>query len=204
MRAETSVNQPFLTMQVLVTLLICLVMAVIVVMLVLWWQHRLRDRLLAQQRSQQEGTVDRLLGSIGNDKEKLLREHQEQLAAKEARIVELERGNARLRDRLTSSGIAGLFGSGRREVVSALLLENAQLHELLTQKQEQMREMMGELTQRLMDRLDEQTRESARAVRYKQALLSAFLQQQETQQLLDRLLADGQVRPPLPDAPDET
>ncbi len=204
MRAETSVNQPFLTMQVLVTLLICLVMAVIAVMLVLWWQHRLRDRLLAQQRSQQEGTVDRLLGSFGNDKEELLREHQEQLAAKEARIVELERVNARLRDRLTSSGIAGLFGSGRREVVSALLLENEQLHELLTQKQEQMREMMGDLTQRLMDRLDEQTRESARAVRYKQALLSAFLQQQETQQLLDRLLADGQVRPPLPDAPDET
>lgn len=202
MVAETS-GEPFFTVQVLLTLLICLVLAAAAILVVIWLQHRLRDRQLAQQRAQQEGTIDRLLSSFGDDKDELAREHQAQLAEREARITALERENGRLRDRLTSSGIAGLFGGGRREVLSALLLENEQLHELLTQKQEQMREMMGDLTQRLMDRLDEQTRESAQAVRYKQALLSAFLQQQETRQLLDRLIADGQVRPESAGTPEE-
>jgi cell division protein FtsL len=202
MVAETS-GEPFFTVQVLLTLLICLVLAAAAILVVIWLQHRLRDRQLAQQRAQQEGTIDRLLSSFGEDKDELAREHQAQLAEREARITALERENGRLRDRLTSSGIAGLFGGGRREVLSALLLENEQLHELLTQKQEQMREMMGDLTQRLMDRLDEQTRESAQAVRYKQALLSAFLQQQETRQLLDRLIADGQVRPESAGTPEE-
>ncbi|MGI6374518.1 MAG: hypothetical protein ACOX3S_00755 [Anaerolineae bacterium] len=203
MIAETS-GEPFFTVQVLVTLLICLVLAAVAILVTTWLQRRLRDRQLAQQRAQQEGTIDRLLSSFGDDKDELAREHQAQLAEREARIAALERENGRLRDRLTSSGIAGLFGGGRREVLSALLLENEQLHELLTQKQEQMREMMGDLTQRLMDRLDEQTRESAQAVRYKQALLSAFLQQQETRQLLDRLIADGQVRPESASTPEET
>ena len=202
MVAETS-GEPFFTVQVLLTLLICLVLAAAAILVVIWLQHRLRDRQLAQQRAQQEGTIDRLLSSFGDDKDELAREHQAQLAEREARITALERENGRLRDRLTSSGIAGLFGGGRREVLSALLLENEQLHELLTQKQEQMREMMGDLTQRLMDRLDEQTRESAQAVRYTQALLSAFLQQQETRQLLDRLIADGQVRPESAGTPEE-
>ena len=87
----------------------------------------------------------------------------------------------------------GVFGGGKREVVSALLLENEQLHELLAQKQAELRDLMSDLSTRLVERMDEQAQESARAVRYKQALLSAFLQQQETRQLLDRLIADGRL-----------
>ena len=157
--------------------------------------------MLAQQRTQQEGTIERLLSSFGADKEQLLRDQEALVAQREIRIAALERENARLRDRLTSSGLLGVFSGGKREVVSALLLENEQLHELLAQKQEQMRDLMADMTGRLMDRFDEQAQESARAVRYKQALLSAFLQQQETRQLLDRLIADGKVEPTPPASP---
>jgi hypothetical protein len=58
------------------------------------------------------------------------------------------------------------------------------------------------LTTKLADRIDEQTRESARAVRYKQALLSAFLQQDEARRLLDQMIAEGRVKPTTP-APGE-
>jgi hypothetical protein len=47
------------------------------------------------------------------------------------------------------------------------------------------------MTGKLLERLDEQAQESARAVRYKQALLSAFLEREETRTLLNRMLADG-------------
>jgi len=201
MSAETSLAQMIFTPAVLLTVLICLLLAAAGLWLAVWWQRRSRDRLLAQQRTQQEGAIERLLSSFGADKEQLIREREELVTQREARIAALERENARLRDRLTSSGLLGVFGGGKREVVSALLLENEQLHELLAQKQEQMRDLMADMTGRLMDRFEEQAQESARAVRYKQALLSAFLQQQETRQLLDRLIADGKVEPAPPPAP---
>jgi hypothetical protein len=201
MAEETTLAQVIFSPPVLLTFLVCLLLAAVGIWLALWWQRRSRDKVLTQQRTQQEGTIERLLSSFGADKEQLIREQEALVAQRDARIAALERENSRLRDRLTSSGLLGVFGSGKREVVSALLLENEQLHELLAQKQEQMRDLMADMTGRLMDRFDEQAQESARAVRYKQALLSAFLQQQETRQLLDRLIADGKVEPaPLPPA----
>jgi hypothetical protein len=200
MAEETTLAQVIFSPPVLLTFLVCLLLAAVGIWLALWWQRRSRDKVLTQQRTQQEGTIERLLSSFGADKEQLIREQEALVAQRDARIAALERENARLRDRLTSSGLLGVFGSGKREVVSALLLENEQLHELLAQKQEQMRDLMADMTGRLMDRFDEQAQESARAVRYKQALLSAFLQQQETRQLLDRLIADGKVEPAPPSA----
>ena len=94
---------------------------------------------------------------------------------------------------MTSSGMLGIFGGKQRDVVSALLLENEQLHELLTAKQEQTRELVADLTNKLMARMDEQIADSSRAIRYKQALLSAFLQQTETRQLLNDMIAQGRL-----------
>ena len=201
MAEETTLAQAIFSPPVLLTFLVCLLLAAVGIWLALWWQRRSRDRLLTQQRMQQEGTIERLLSSFGADKEQLVREQEALVAQRDVRVAMLERENARLRDRLTSSGLLGVFTGGKREVVSALLLENEQLHELLAQKQEQMRDLMADMTGRLMDRFDEQAQESARAVRYKQALLSAFLQQQETRQLLDRLIADGKVEPTPPASP---
>ncbi len=90
--------------------------------------------------------------------------------------------------------MVGIFGRSRqRDAISALLLENEQLHELLAQKQEQLRELTTDLTNKLLARLDEQAQESARAVRYKQALLSAFLEREETRALLNKMLAEGDL-----------
>lgn len=190
---ETTFWQIVFSPAVLLTVLICLVLAGAVIWLLLYRQRRVQTRSLSQQREQQESTVDRLLRSFGSDKDALVHDYEARLAEKDARIASLERENSHLRDRLTSTGIMGVFGGGKREVVSALLLENEQLHELLAQKQAELRDLMSDLSTRLVERMDEQAQESARAVRYKQALLSAFLQQQETRQLLDRLIADGRL-----------
>ena len=192
---QTTLAQTLFSPPVLVTVLICLVLGAIAVLTTIWVMRRVRERQLGQQRAQQESTIDRLLASFGADRDEAARQHEAAIAERDARIATLERDNARLRERLASSGLLGAFGGGKREAISALLLENEQLHELLAQKQEQMRELTDDLMHKLLDRLDEQAQDSARAVRYKQALLSAFLQQQETRQLLDRLLADGSVKP---------
>ena len=60
--------------------------------------------------------------------------------------------------------------------------------------------------EKALKRLDEQaalqgerqqaaTEESTNAIRYKQVLLSAFLQQEEARSLLDRLIAEGRLSP---------
>jgi len=108
----------------------------------------------------------------------------------------LEAQVQRLRDRLASSGIMGLFGGKQRDVVTALLLENEQLHELLAQQQEDTRALMEDMSAKLLDRMEAQAEQSAKAVRYKQALLSAFLQQEETRQMLDRMINEGRVALP--------
>ena len=182
-----------LSPEVLVTFIVCAMLAGVIIWLVGGWQRRQRRNALAGQRVQQEGAIGRLLDALSQDKEKLVAEHEERLRERDQRIGALEGQVARLRDRITSSGILSLFGGRQRDVVSALLLENEQLHELLATKQLQLRELMADMTTKLMDRIDEQAQESARAVRYKQALLSAFLQHEEARSLLDRMIADGKV-----------
>jgi hypothetical protein len=87
-----------------------------------------------------------------------------------------------------------MFGSNRqRDVITALLLENEQLHELLTQRQTELRDMMADMSSKLVDRMDAQAQDNARAVRYKQALLSAFLEREETRQLLNNMIARGDL-----------
>jgi hypothetical protein len=191
--SSDSIWSVLLSPPVLLTIMACALLTGVLVWLVTANQHRQRERLLAQQRRTQEGTLERVLGAMADDKEKLVAEYEQQLRARDERIAALEREQARLRDRLTSSGILGLFGGKQRDIVSALLLENEQLHEIIAEKQGQLREMMQDLSSKLVQRMDEQAQESARAVRYKQALLSAFLQHSETQQLLDRLLTRGDV-----------
>jgi|GEM_PF-927561 hypothetical protein len=178
---------------VLVTFIVCALLAGLVVWLVSAWQRRQRHIALAEQREGQEATIQRLLDSLARDKEELIADYEARLRERDERIAALEREVARLRERATASGLLGLFGGKQREVLSALLLENEQLHELLAQKQEQLRELMADMTGKLLARLDEQARESARAVRYKQALLSAFLQHEEARRVLDRLIAEGKV-----------
>ncbi|MFH1084641.1 MAG: hypothetical protein V1772_02595 [Chloroflexota bacterium] len=180
---------------VLITFIICALLGAIALWLALRWQRRSGVQTLAQQRTHQEATIERLLDSVAKDKDQLIADYEQRLGERDERIVGLEREVSRLRDRLTSTGILGMFGGKQRDVVSALLLENEQLHELLAQKQLQLRDLVGDMTDKLMQRLDEQTQESARAVRYKQVLLSAFLQHSEARAMLDRLLAEGSVAP---------
>ncbi|MBN1400861.1 MAG: hypothetical protein JXA74_08480 [Anaerolineae bacterium] len=185
--------QTLLSPPVLVTFIVCAGLAALVIWLAVKWQRHQANVSLAQQRQMQEGTIERLLNSVAEDKEKIIAEYEERVSQREARIAELEREVSRLRDRLSSSGVLGLFGGKQRDVLGALLLENEQLHELLAQKQEQMRDLMADMTDKLLSRMDEQAQESAHAVRYKQALLSAFLQHTEARELLDRLLAEGRL-----------
>ena len=181
---------------VLLTFIVCALIAGVIIWVLNGLHRRQRERLLADQRVHQEATLQRLLDTVAQDKDEIVAEYERQLRERDQQIAALEREVARLRDRLSSSGMLGLFGGRQRDVVSALLLENEQLHELLAKKQEQRRDMMADMTGKLMERLDEQAQESARAVRYKQALLSAFLQHEETRRLLDSMIAEGKIAEP--------
>ncbi len=177
---------------VLITIIVLAILAGVLLWVRGLLAARREQRLLAEQRRQQEATVERLLEATSLDKQRMLTEYEAQIKERDARIAELERQVERLRDRLTAGGVIGVFGGNRqRDAISALLLENEQLHELLAKKQEQLRELMADMTGKLMERLDEQAEESARAVRYKQALLSTFLEREETRALLNRMLTDG-------------
>jgi hypothetical protein len=178
---------------VLLTVLACIVLAAIVIWALSYVQNRRRSQALGEQRTLQESTIERLLDSVAQDKQKLVADYEARLLEQQDRITTLEQEISRLRDRLTSSGILGLFGGKQRDVVSALLLENEQLHELLAQKQGQLRDLMGDMTDKLLERMDEQAKESAQAVRYKQALLSAFLQQEEVRRMFDQMIVQGKV-----------
>lgn len=178
---------------VLLTVLVMIVLAGIVIWVLSYFQHRHRSQALGEQRTLQEATIERLMDSVAQDKRKLIADYEARLLDQQDRISALEQETSRLRDRLTSSGILGLFGGKQRDVVSALLLENEQLHELLARKQEDLRALMGDMTDKLLDRMDEQAKESAQAVRYKQALLSAFLQQEEVRRMFDQMIVQGKV-----------
>jgi hypothetical protein len=184
--------------KVFLTFLATAVVAGLIIWAVAATGRRRLERSLGQQRSQQETTLQRVLSSLEDDKEKVARKYEEEISARDARLAGLEREVARLRDRTTAGGFLSLFGRGQREGISALLLENEQLHEQLARQQEEMRDLVGDLTGKLMDRLERQYEESSRAVRYKQALLSNFLQQEEARQLLDRMLNEGRISPALP------
>lgn len=188
-------GQILLSAPVLITFIVCTALAALVVWLYSARMQRQRQSTLAEQRGQQEATIKRLLDSVAQDKDEVIAEYEGRLRERDERIAVLERKVGRLRDRVASSGVLSLFGGRQRDVVSALLLENEQLHELLAQKQVQMRDLMADMSGKILARMDEQAQENARAVRYKQALLSAFLQQQETRQLLEGLLTDGKVKP---------
>ena len=188
---------------VLVTLIVCVIIFGALTWLINAWHRRPGGKLLAEQRGYQEATVQRLLDSVSDDKDQVIAEYEARLREKDHQIAALEGNVSRLRDRLSSSGILGLFGGRQRDVVGALLLENEQLHELLLEKQEQMRRSMADVTTQMLDRMDEQTRATAQAVRYKQALLSAFLQHEEARQMLDRMIADGRLTSGEPNSPVE-
>ncbi|HHX66112.1 MAG TPA: hypothetical protein GX702_14635 [Chloroflexi bacterium] len=190
-----------LSPEVLVTFIVTALLAGLVIWLLTSLAERRRRGALAQQRLQQEDTIERLLSSLEQDKAKTVAEYEAHVRERDERITHLEGEINRLRDRLSSSGLMGLFGGRQRDVVSALLLENEQLHELVASQQAELREMMSDLTGKLLDRMDRQAQESARAVRYKQALLSAFLQQEEARRLLDQMVAEGRIAPP--DVPPE-
>ncbi len=192
--------------RVLLTFLATAAVAGVIIWLLSWRCRRRLEHALEEQRRQQEHTVSRLFDSLAHDKEELVRKYEEIIAEKQARIEALEKETARLRDRVTQGGLLSLFGRGQREAVSALLLENEQLHEQLARLQGEMRSLVGDLTGKLIDRLEKQYEESTRAVRYKQALLSTFLQQEEARQLLERMLAEGRLLPagePAPPSPAE-
>lgn len=189
---------------VLLTFIFCALVAGVIIWFINGAHRRQRERLLADQRVHQEATLQRLLDTVADDKDEIVAEYERRLRERDQQVTALEREVARLRDRLSSTGLMGLFGGRQRDVVSALLLENEQLHELLAKKQEQMRDLMADMTAKLMDRLDEQAQESARAVRYKQALLSGFLQHEETRRLLDSMIAEGKLaEPKLPEGEQE-
>ena len=121
---------------VLLTILAMLVLAALVIWLLNYSHSRRRSQALGDQRTLQEATIERLMDSVAEDKKKIIADYEAKLLEQQDRIAALEQETARLRDRLTSSGILGLFGSKQRDVVGALLLENEQLHELLARKQE--------------------------------------------------------------------
>ncbi len=185
-----------LSPQVLVTFLASLLLFGLVLWVILAWHGRRSRKGLAEQRTLQEAALERVLRAVDADKEQAVEAYEAQLREKEERIAQLEAQVGRLRDRLASSGVLGLFGGKQRDVVTALLLENEQLHELLAQQQEDTRELMADMSGKLLDRMEAQADQSAKAVRYKQALLSAFLQQEETRQMLDRMISEGRVSLP--------
>jgi len=199
---ETSVWGILLSPPVLVTFIVCAVLAGLIIWLLAKWQSRQRERSLSQQRGHQEATIERLLDSVAQDKEDVIAEYEGRLRDADRRVAALELEVQRMRDRMSSSGLLGLFGGSQRQVVSALLLENEQLHELLAEKQQESRDLVRDMTDKLIDRMDQQTRDSARAIRYKQALLSAFLEHSEARALLDRMIDEGKVKPQL--APTES
>lgn len=201
MEGNPSFVSTLLSPQVLVTFILCAFLAGVALWLASAWRKRQETKSLSQQRGQQEATIERLLDSMVRDKESVVAEYESRLSQRDERIATLEREVSRLRDRLSSSGLLGLFGGKQRDVLGALLLENEQLHELLAKKQEQLRDLVTDMTGKLVARLDEQAQESARAVRYKQALLSAFLQHEEARRLLDQLMADGKLSPRPPELP---
>ena len=201
---EPTFTDIILSPPVLLTFIFCALVAGVIIWFLNGVHRRQRERLLADQSVHQEATLQRLLDTVADDKDDVVAEYERRLRERDQQVTALEREVARLRDRLSSSGLMGLFGGRQRDVVSALLLENEQLHELLAKKQEQMRDLMADMTTKLMDRLDEQAQESARAVRYKQALLSGFLQHEETRRLLDSMIAEGKLADPkLPEGPSE-
>ncbi len=186
-----------LSPEVLLTFLASLALFGLVLWGALAWRARRSQRDLAEQRTLQEAALERVLRAVDADKEQAVAAYEAQLRERDERIAQLEAQVGRLRDRLASSGVLGLFGGKQRDVVTALLLENEQLHELLAQHQADTRELMQDMSAKLLDRMEAQADQSAKAVRYKQALLSAFLQQEETRQMLDRMLTEGRV--PLPE-----
>jgi hypothetical protein len=189
------ITNVLLDTRVLVTFIICTLLAAIAIWVVLSINNRRHRRALEQQRGQQEGAVSRILDSMAKSKDEIISDYESQLAGREQRLAALVKENKRLKDRMAQGGLMGMFGGGQRELVSALLLENEQLHELLAQKQEQLRDSIADLSNKLVERMDEQLQESANAIRYKQVLLSAFLQQEEARLLLDRLIAEGRLSP---------
>ncbi len=203
MPESRSIWQVLASPEVLLTIIACAIVAGVALWLGAAWRRRQQARALAEQRTLQESAIQRLLEAMAQDKRSTVADYEAELAAREGRIAALEAEVGRLRDRLSSSGLLGLFGGKQRDVVSALLLENEQLHELLARKQEQLRDLVADLSGKLVARLDEQAAESAKAVRYKQALLSAFLEREETRRLLDDMLARGAVAQPGQLAPSE-
>lgn len=183
----------WLSPQVFITFILCALLAGLIIWLLSMGNRRRRGKALSEQRRQQEETLQRLLNSTAQSSDELVAHYEERLRERNDHIAALENQVSRLRDRLTSAGFLGLFGSKQRHVVSALLLENEQLHELLTQKQADLHEMMIDMTTKLTDRIAEQAEDSTRAIRYKQALLSAFLQQEEARHLLDTMIAEGRL-----------
>lgn len=189
------IREILLDPRVLVTFIICAFLGILGVWLALALSRRQHEKTLTDQRRQQEEAVSRILDSFAEDKDEIVADYETRLKEQEGHIALLEKENARLKERLAQGGFLGMFGGRQRDVISALLLENEQLHEILAQKQEQLRELLADLTGKLLDRLDEQVAESTRAIRYKQVLLSAFLQQEEARSLLDRLIAEGRLSP---------
>jgi predicted RNase H-like nuclease (RuvC/YqgF family) len=186
----------WLSPQVLLTFLGSLLLFGLILWAVLAWHGQSSRQGMAEQRTLQEAALERVLRAVDADKQKTLESYEAQLRERETQIAHLEAQVSRLRDRLASSGIMGLFGNKQRDVVTALLLENEQLHELLTQSQTETRDLMQDMSTKLLDRMEAQADQSAKAVRYKQALLSAFLQQEETRQMLDRMINEGRVTLP--------
>ncbi len=179
--------------RVLVTFIICAILGGLAVWAAVTMTKRRYDKSLTDQRHQQEEAVSRILDSFSKSKDEIIADYEAQISELRQQASSQEKEIKRLKDRVAQGGLLGLFGGGQREVISSLLLENEQLHELLSQKQEQIRDLMQDMTGKLLDRLDEQVQENAKAIRYKQVLLSAFLQQEEARKLLDRFLADGRL-----------
>ena len=181
--------------RVLVTFIVCVILGALILWIVNLASNRKYAHALEEQRRQQESAVTRILDSVAKTKDELIADYEAQLQKREQQIAALEKDNKRLKDRVAQGGLLGMFGGGQREVISALLLENEQLHELLAQKQGQLRDVIQDMSEKLVNRLDEQLQESAHAIRYKQVLLSGFLQQEEARRLLDRFIAEGRLSP---------
>ena len=190
-----SLTDALLDPRVLVTFIICAFLGAVAVWATLAINNRKHKRALTDQRHQQESAVSRILDSVAKSKDEIIADYEAQLGERGRRVAFLEKESKRLKDRVAQGGLLGMFGGSQRQVVSSLLLENEQLHELLAQKQEQLRDTVEDLSVKLVNRLDEQVRESTNAIRYKQVLLSAFLQQDEARHLLDRLIAEGRLAP---------
>ena len=173
---------------VLVTFIVCAAIFGAAAWLMSAWQRRQRDKLLADQRTYQEATVQRLpipsltIGPGDCEIQARLREQDAISALRERRPPARP---AVLLGRTSCWRQAARRGGGASwRTTTTSYSWGGSCHSL------------ADMTTQMLDRMDEQTRATAQTVQYSRPC--RLPPAEEARQMLDRLLADGRLGAPSP------